>query len=620
MNANAILPDDEPVSLPSEATMRGAIGPRDARPAPGADLLGRYTVLEELGQGGMGVVYKCLDREGGIEVAVKGLPPEVTRNRDELDEIRENYQIVAKLHHSAISGLRYLERDPASGDYYVVMDLAEGEDLSRSLRRRRGAPMPLSEALEILRPLAAALDYAHGEGVLHRDVKPANVKVRPSAVPGEPPRVQLLDFGLAAQVRSSMSRVSMCGHVGTSGTPAYMAPEQWEARRQTGATDQYALAVVAYEMLSGAPPFAADDTDLLRRAVLSRDPDPVDDLDPAANAALLRALAKDPKERFPSCMAFVAALAGADAADEPRDSESGNRAAPTDEPKNSAALEADVLRRKVALSRTLTAIPAEERTVAELSVFVASAETELAAAEEAFKYGRFAAAAACLDRADAALEQWRDVAARLREEAERIEREEAERREAKKRELKTQCILNVVPLVNGAPVSSAVLTLYGDALAIDEEFKLDAGYHYPEIPISFRSPDGLTYSRTIKPFKADWKGVRELRVDLFPPGEMITYGVACVIKTLILIGFFLGLYLILGKLSDSISFFKTNPGMVRGLSRLVLLGLFGWSETAIYGKPPRSWISMEDSVSVPDSELGCPENSTAEGKEPFSWV
>ena len=296
-------------SLESQRTMRGNAPVPALRLRVGDVLLGRYTVLSELGEGGMGVVYKCLDSVGGIEVAVKCLPPELSRNEGEMEGIRENYGIVAKLHHSAISGLRQLERDPVSGEYYLVMDLAEGEDLSAILRRRRGAPMPLEEALAILRPLASALDYAHGEKVLHRDVKPANVKVRPAAEPGEAPRVQLLDFGLAAEIRSSMSRVSVRGHGGTSGTPAYMAPEQWEARRPDFRTDQYALAVVAYQMLAGFLPFDSEDTDLLRRAVLSRAPDPVEGLSPAANAALLRALAKDPKERFPSCTAFVAALA-----------------------------------------------------------------------------------------------------------------------------------------------------------------------------------------------------------------------------------------------------------------------------------------------------------------------
>ena len=164
-------------SLGSAPTMRGRTTPRGERLRVGDSLLGRYTVLAELGEGGMGVVYKCLDTVGGIEVAIKCLPPELSRNESEMEGIRENYAIVARLHHSAISGLRNLEKDPDFGEYYLVMDLAQGEDLSTILRRRRGTPMALGEALDILRPLASALDYAHGERVLHRDVKPANVKV-----------------------------------------------------------------------------------------------------------------------------------------------------------------------------------------------------------------------------------------------------------------------------------------------------------------------------------------------------------------------------------------------------------------------------------------------------------
>ncbi len=303
-----ILSDDDPSFLPSERTLRGRTSSHGERLKAGDVLLGRYTVLSELGEGGMGVVYKCLDSVGGIEVALKCLPPELSHNEAEMEGIRENYAIVAKLHHSAISGLRNLEKDPGFGEYYLVMDLADGEDLSAILRRRRGAPMPVPEALAILRPLASALDYAHGERVLHRDVKPANVKVRPAAMPGGAPRVQLLDFGLAAEIRSSMSRVSRKGHLGSSGTPSYMAPEQWEARSQSPATDQYSLAVVAYQMLSGSLPFESDDPDLLRRAILSRAPDPVRSLPRSANAALLRALAKDPAARFPSCTAFVEAV------------------------------------------------------------------------------------------------------------------------------------------------------------------------------------------------------------------------------------------------------------------------------------------------------------------------
>ena len=334
----SILPEAlDYASIGSMKTMRGRMTPRGERLRPGDVLLGRYTVVSELGEGGMGIVYKCLDSVGGIEVAVKVLPPELSRNESEMEGIRENYGIVARLHHSAISGLRQLEKDKEFGEYYLVMDLAEGDDLSAVLRRRKGEPMPHAEALAILRPVASALDYAHAEKVLHRDVKPGNVKVAGWAQWGgglrtaandqttqrsnDPTtkrpndqttlRVQLLDFGLAAEVRSSMSRVSMRGHAGTSGTPAYMAPEQWEAMRQSAATDQYALAVMAYQMLAGYLPFDADDTDLLRRAVLSRAPRPVKSLPRGANAALMRALAKEPAARFPSCGAFVDALENA---------------------------------------------------------------------------------------------------------------------------------------------------------------------------------------------------------------------------------------------------------------------------------------------------------------------
>ncbi len=346
---------DEP-SLGSAPTMGGRTTPPHGRFRPGDVLLGRYTVLAVLGEGGMGVVYKCLDTVGGIEVAIKCLPPELSRNESEMEGIRENYAIVSRLHHSAISGLRQLEKDPEFGEYYLVMDLAKGEDLSTILRRRHGAPMPLDEALAILRPLASALDYAHGERVLHRDVKPANVKVETLPVEASQPsqvqssefkvqssgetrqsdelncqtvkpsnrqtgiRVQLLDFGLAAEVRSSMSRESLHGHAGSSGTPAYMAPEQWEARRQSAATDQYSLAVMAYQMLSGYLPFDADNMELFKSAVLTRAPDEIEGVPAHVNAALQKALAKNPKERFASCAEFVEAISNAERQSAQRDS------------------------------------------------------------------------------------------------------------------------------------------------------------------------------------------------------------------------------------------------------------------------------------------------------------
>ncbi|MBQ6007901.1 MAG: protein kinase [Kiritimatiellae bacterium] len=268
--------------------------------AAGNVILGRYVVESELGQGGMGVVYKCLDRVGGVKVAVKGLPPDVAHNEGEMEEIRANFQLVCDLRHENIAGVRTLEKD-ASGDYYLVMDLAHGEDLGTWMRKNKDAD--LKARLSIVRQIASALDYAHRRKVMHRDIKPGNVMVSPSG------RVLLLDFGLAAQISTSLSRTSHMV-VSQSGTPAYKSPEQWRGRPQGAEADQYALAVVAYRLLSGRLPFDGDNVLVLCRAVLEEKPPAIKWLPSHANKALARALAKDPHDRFPTCTAFADALEG----------------------------------------------------------------------------------------------------------------------------------------------------------------------------------------------------------------------------------------------------------------------------------------------------------------------
>ncbi len=288
----------------------GGDGPQGIFPAPrlaaGALVLGRYRVVEELGEGGMGVVYRCLDETAGIEVALKALPPEVSHDRFEMEEVRENFQLVERLHHPHIAAYKTLERDSANGAYYVVMECVKGEDARRWMRRRRREGLSLADALPLLRQVAEALDYAHAEKVLHRDVKPANVMVTPE---GE---AKVLDFGLAAQIHTSMSNVSRA-YQGTSGTAAYMAPEQWRGRPQGAAADQYALAAMAYEMLAGHPPFVGEDRGMLREAVLGEAPLPVDGLSASSWDALARALDKEPRARFATCAEFIAALGGGSA-------------------------------------------------------------------------------------------------------------------------------------------------------------------------------------------------------------------------------------------------------------------------------------------------------------------
>ena len=277
----------------------------DGRFEPGDLIMGRYKVLAELGQGGMGVVYKCFDETAGIEVALKALPPELSHNSLEMEDIKENFQLVHALFHPHIAASNNLERNPENGNYYLIMECCEGEDLRRWIKRKRkDNPLTLNDVLPVIRQVADALDYAHAQKIMHRDIKPGNIMIDGAG------SVKVLDFGLAAQIHTSMTRVSMAYH-GTSGTGPYMAPEQWEGRVQDAKADQYALAVMTYEMLAGHLPFESADPAVLREAVLKSQAAPLENISSAAQNALKRAMSKEAAERFNSCADFAAALGGA---------------------------------------------------------------------------------------------------------------------------------------------------------------------------------------------------------------------------------------------------------------------------------------------------------------------
>ena len=332
MNEFSLLPDDEPDSMPSERTMR-----REGE-EPILGRIDQYALLRKLGGGGFGVVYLARDSASGVEVALKTLHPLLKHSAEEMDLLREKFALVSRLSHPNIATALVLhpcrdvdvwdesvrgEMKLSAGDSVMVMRYAPGATLSKWRRQFPGGIVPFGLAVEVGRQVAAALDYAHSERIVHRDIKPGNIMVetvvadgegatRPSSAPAL--RVRILDFGLAAEIRSSMSRVST-EQGDTSGTRPYMAPEQWMGRKQDGRTDQYALACVLYELLSGAPPFAGvfetGDPVVMRTAVLSDAPEAIEALAPSANAALLRALAKEPKDRFPTCAALVEAIASA---------------------------------------------------------------------------------------------------------------------------------------------------------------------------------------------------------------------------------------------------------------------------------------------------------------------
>ena len=339
MNESSLLPDDEPDSMPSERTMR-----REGE-EPILGRIDQYALLRKLGGGGFGVVYLARDSASGVEVALKTLHPLLKHSAEEMDLLREKFRLVHVLTHPNIAKALMLhpcreidvwdetarrELKLSPGDSMMVMDYAPGATLSKWRRKFPGDIVPFDLAVEVGRQVAAALDYAHSERIIHRDVKPGNIMVEtvmppPAASQVAGPtsqvrpatcdlgratriRVRILDFGLAAEIRSSMSRVSTeAGD--TSGTRPYMAPEQWMGRKQDGRTDQYALACVLYELLSGAPPFAGvfetGDPIIMRTAVVTDPPEEIEGLSPAAGEALMRALSKAPKDRFPTCTEFV---------------------------------------------------------------------------------------------------------------------------------------------------------------------------------------------------------------------------------------------------------------------------------------------------------------------------
>ena len=417
----------------------------------------QYALVRKLGGGGFGVVYLALDTVSGVEVALKTLHPLLKGNAEEMERLREKFALVSRLTHTNIAKALVLHpvRDVAiadeavrrelhlfPGDSIMVMDYAPGVTLSKWRKQFPGGIVPVPLVVEIARQIASALDYAHGEKIVHRDIKPANLMVETKSQPSGSPadselRVRILDFGLAAEIRSSMSRVSS-EQGDTSGTRPYMAPEQWVGKKQDGKTDQYALACVLYELISGEPPFAGafetGDPIIMMSAVKNEEPDEIDDVPPNVNEALRRALAKNPKERFDFCSSFVKALEGQEGADAfkgrdlqnlrtfPAETAAGGR------DDNPAALEADVLRRKVALARSLKDIPESDRANKLFAHFITDAEIESTAANEAIDRNRFAAAKQCLLRAEAALEglgkakeerKARDEAEKLKKEKER---------------------------------------------------------------------------------------------------------------------------------------------------------------------------------------------------------
>jgi serine/threonine-protein kinase len=270
--------------------------------------VGRYVIRAELGRGTMGVVYRAYDPELGRDVALKVIRPNLEDAEPRKYEQRflNEARSAARLSHPAIVVVHDVGRDPVSGTLFMALELLRGRTLQAILGER--GPLPWREALALVERVAEGLHHAHERGIVHRDVKPANVMVLES---GEP---KIMDFGIA---KVEASQLTAAGQL--FGTPLYMSPEQVRAGPVDGRSDLFSLGSVLYELLTGRRAFGSDSVHGIVLQVVQSDPRPPSSLVPGIPAdvdrVVTRCLAKDPQRRYPNGRALAeevrAVLSGA---------------------------------------------------------------------------------------------------------------------------------------------------------------------------------------------------------------------------------------------------------------------------------------------------------------------
>lgn len=270
----------------------------DGEPDLSGHQMGPYRLLREIGGGGMGTVYEAEDTRLGRRVAVKLLPPEYSRDRRAKERFLREARAAAAVDHPNLCTVH--DVGESDGRLYIVLSFYEGETLKERIRR---GPLPVAEARDIAIQVARGLARAHEAGIVHRDVKPANVMLTRR---GE---AKILDFGIA---RLQGDEASLTRTGASWGTPAYMSPEQARGEPVDGRTDVWSLGVMLYEMLAGRRPFGGDSMEAVVSAILTREPEPLErvrpDVPPELARVVERALTKDPAERYGSAAEMLADL------------------------------------------------------------------------------------------------------------------------------------------------------------------------------------------------------------------------------------------------------------------------------------------------------------------------
>src|SRR5512136_1200642 len=249
---------------------------------------GRYQIIEQLGRGGMGRVYRALDTKTREEVAIKLIRPDIAEDNRTLERFLNEIRLTHEISHRNIGKMYHLGED--MGLHYITMEYVPGEDLKSFIRRSRR--LDIATTVAIAKQVCSGLSEAHDAGIVHRDLKPGNIMIDKDG------NAKILDFGIARAVGTQ--GVTAEGSV--IGTPEYMSPEQVEGRDSDRRSDIYSFGVIMFEMVTGRLPFAADTPFLVAFKQQSEKPTPPEDLSakspPQLSAVILRCLAKDPAKRY----------------------------------------------------------------------------------------------------------------------------------------------------------------------------------------------------------------------------------------------------------------------------------------------------------------------------------
>lgn len=263
--------------------------------------IGKYNIIEMLGKGAMGVVYKALDPDINREVAVKTIRFDLIDGDDEevMGRFMREAQAAGKLDHPNIATIYDVGREKDLT--YIVMQYVKGQSLQQVIaKKKKFSPKEIND---IIIPLCEALEYAHQHGIVHRDIKPANILID---LRGKP---NVVDFGVARVETSTLTQSGT-----TVGTPSYMSPEQIMGKRVDNRADIFSLGVILYELAAGQRPFTGENISTLMYKIVNEEPPHITEVEKSLPASyeniIEKALAKDPKNRFQSCLQFIAALKG----------------------------------------------------------------------------------------------------------------------------------------------------------------------------------------------------------------------------------------------------------------------------------------------------------------------